>query len=163
MSRRFVRVICISLGLVSASCAAQSVFTYHQLETGRWQSSASARSDAARTDLMAVARVICTRARGAVIRITWYSESRDWTAYDTYQAGASPYFERELRFAAFPTLVRIVKTSRTARADIRYINPEGGADSTYIPEAPDIETFSLPNEFPFPLPRCAQLAWAHVR
>lgn len=153
---RLRRLLTIWLAVTASfgsACAAKSTFLYKQLPDGRWESNsgkAGGQSD------LAEAAVTCDRT-SATVKITWYAESGDWTAYDTYSPRKHPYFTRVLRFAQFPVQVKVTKANPSSQAEVDLLGSVEDVN-TYrnSVETPIVETFDSFDDFPFLLPKCAR-------
>jgi len=133
--------------------------SFRQLSSGTWVPIMSAAKHA---DVTAEADVACGHPEKATIRITWLSESGDWTAYDVYSLGEGPFFTREVRYAQHLAQLKIVQNKPSARFVRRYVGPDAAfVKSIYAP--PELKIFRKAGDVPFSLPSCARRMFTRKR
>jgi hypothetical protein len=146
-------VFAASVLAASAACAATQTSYFTQNAAGRWIARSHSKPA---SDSLAEARVTCQSPGKVSVGITWFAESGDWTASDTYRSVKGSFFERRIKFAQFPTEVRVTKASPTSPPKVEYIGDDLAAGPDNRPEVVEIVTFGSPKEFPFRLPDCAR-------
>jgi hypothetical protein len=149
---------CLVAVATATSCSAQSKYRFVENEGGTWVPLSSP----ARTSASTAAAEVSCQGHSALVKITWYSDSGDWTAFDSY-ASNGVFFSRTLKFAQFPIKVLIHKKSPSAKAMIRYIGQsQDVSEYRDTTDLPDVHSFSSLRDFPFQLPNCAQNAFKRV-
>jgi hypothetical protein len=144
--------ICAATIFGATACHASESYYYRQTETGEW---ISLTEYSQTNNAMAEAKVVCNEGGGVFATITWYSESGDWTAYDTYQTHDKPLFTRIIKFAQYPIEVRVTIEGSGSSPKITYVGAEG-VNKEDLPEVVDIVSYGRHTPFPFSLPNCAK-------